>query len=159
MVLPCVAHLCRATFPINRLPSFYLHAGPVAAGGLNGLLMLPIDEINNKRLNYPLGTNDFQFLFDKYFDSTAFKMIPQFLFMGKLDENDAVLFDDGYDAEERETVLRNLGLIMQPDRWYSCTKIYKTKNINATFITYDSIGHEHPLKVKEDILSFFKTNL
>lgn len=127
----------------------------LAAGGLNGLLMLPLNEMNGQILNYPLGTNDFSLLFNKPFDSVAFKKLPQFLFMGSLDENDAVLFDDAYDPDEREAVFNSTGQKMQPDRWESCRKIYNNGNINAIINTYDSIGHEHPLKIKEDILSFF----
>ena len=127
----------------------------LAAGGLNGLLMLPVREMNGQKVNYPLGTNDFSDLFGMTFDSAAFKNIPQFLYMGKLDDNDAVLFDDGYDPDERETVFRTTGEKMQPDRWNSCRDIYLAENINATIISYDSLGHENPLRVKEDILSFF----
>lgn len=129
----------------------------LAAGGLNGILMLPADEINGTKLNYPLGTNDFGEIFNEEFDSVTFRQLPQYLFMGKNDENDAVLFDDGYEPGEREIVFRNLGTKMQPDRWNACSEFYRKKNINATIITYDSIGHEHPLMVKEDILEFFRS--
>lgn len=127
----------------------------VAAGGLNGMLMLPVNEINGQKLNYPLGVNDFYGLFKEDFDSAAFRKIPQFLFMGKLDDNDAVLYDDGYDPNERDIVFKNLGEKMQPDRWNNCARIYNAENVNAIISTYDSIGHEQPLKVKNDILSFF----
>lgn len=129
----------------------------VAAGGLNGLLMLPINEINSQDLNYPLGIKDFKDLFKEDFDSIAFKNIPQFLFMGKLDENDAIMYDDGYDQSEREIVLKNIGEKMQPSRWNTCKNIYSMNDINSNIITYDTIGHEHPLFIKEDILSFFKS--
>ena len=109
----------------------------LAAGGLNGLLMLPVKEIKGQQLDYPLGINDFTELFSSTFDSATFKKIPQFLFMGRLDDNDAVLFDDGYGPDERETVFRTTGEKMQPDRWN------------------DSLGHENPERVKKDILSFF----
>lgn len=129
----------------------------VAAGGLNGIMMLPADEINGDRLNFPLGTNDLEELFNEEFDSVTFSQLPQYLFMGRNDDNDAVLYDDGYDPSEREIVFRTLGTKMQPDRWNACSKFYKQRNINATIVTYDSIGHEHPLKVKEDIVEFFKS--
>lgn len=131
----------------------------VAAGGLNGILMLPADEINGERVNYPLGTNDLRELFKEEFDSVAFNRLPQYLFMGQNDDNDAVLFDDGYDPSEREIVFRALGTKMLPDRWNECSNFYRQRNINATIITYDSIGHEHPLKVKEDIVEFFNRSL
>jgi len=127
----------------------------LAAGGLNGLLMLPVKEIKGQQLDYPLGINDFTELFSSTFDSATFKKIPQFLFMGRLDDNDAVLFDDGYGPDERETVFRTTGEKMQPDRWNSCRDIYLAANINATIVSYDSLGHENPERVKKDILSFF----
>lgn len=127
----------------------------LAAGGLNGLLMLPVSKIDGTELNYPLGTNDFSRLFNEPFDSSAFRNIPQYLFMGGLDENDAILFDDGYDPEEREAVFKVIGEKMQPDRWVTCGEIYGNAGIAATIITYDSLGHKHPPEVMEDILSFF----
>ena len=66
----------------------------MAAGGLNGILFLPMDSIKNEKLNYPIGTNDFQKLFQKPFDSDAFQATPQFLFMGKKDDNDAIQYAD-----------------------------------------------------------------
>lgn len=131
----------------------------VAAGGLNGLLMLPINEINSQDLNYPLGIKDFKDLFKEDFDSIAFKNIPQFLFMGKLDENDAIMYDDGYDQSERGIVLNNIGESIHPTRWNTCNDIYSMKDINAIVVTYDSIGHEHPLFIKEEIVSFFESVL
>ena len=48
----------------------------LAAGGLNGLLMLPVKEIKGQQLDYPLGINDFTELFSSTFDSATFKKIP-----------------------------------------------------------------------------------
>lgn len=130
-----------------------------AAGGVNGLLILPIDEINCKQLDYPIGTADFNNIFEKPFDSISFSRTPQFYFMGELDENDAIPFEDGYDPKERDLVFEQLGKEMQPTRWNSCMDIYRKRNINARFKTYEGIGHENPEKIKEDILEFFKKNL
>lgn len=126
-----------------------------AAGGLNGILMLPEERIDGEKLNYPLGTNDFQALFNRKFDSVSFMSTPQYLFMGKSDDNDAVPFADAYDPDERELIYKVLGKEMQPERWNKCIEIYKQRDINANIVTYDSIGHEQPDNVKQDILSFF----
>lgn len=134
-----------------------IHAS--AAGGVNGLLMLPTDELNGKPLHYPLGTGDFQNLFGIPFDSISFRKTPQFYFMGELDENDAIPYEDGYDLNERNLVFELLGKKMQPTRWNSCIDIYKKKNVNARFKTYEGIGHEHPTEIKNDIVEFFKLNL
>ena len=128
----------------------------VAAGGLNGLLALPIGEMKGSRLNYPRGTNDFQEFLGKKFDSIAFKNTPQYLFMGELDENDAIPYDDGYNDKERKLIYDLLGKEMQPQRWNSCKEIYKQHQVHALIKTYPEVGHEHPAKVKADVVEFFK---
>lgn len=130
-----------------------------AAGGLNGLLLLPVHETQGVALNFPLGVNDFPALFDKTFDSASFKNTPQFLFMGELDDNDAIPYEDGYDADERELVFKLLGQQMQPARWNKCKEIYKQKGINASIITFPGTGHEQPETVKQEIVAFFRKNL
>lgn len=112
----------------------------LAIGGFNGKLMLPQTEINGTVINYPIGTNDFVALFDKPFDIDAYKSIPQLIYMGKLDDNDAVQFDDAYNEHERTIINDHLGKLVQ-ERYLLCKKIYQVKNINAIFKTYEDVGH------------------
>lgn len=128
----------------------------VAAGGLNGLLMLPVDSLNGEILKYPIGAGDLKELTGKEFQRALFLNTPQFYFMGSLDDNDAILYDDGYDSLERAQIFRLLGERMQPERWDNCKKIYIDSNVNAIIMTYDSIGHEHPEQIKTDISKFFE---
>jgi hypothetical protein len=128
----------------------------LAAGGVNGLLMLPVGELEGYELDYPLGIHDFTQLFGKEFDSVSFRLLPQFLYMGEGDTNDAVPYADGYDPEEREVVYGTMGETMIPNRWEHCIRIYRKNGINAVFKTYPDIGHENPAQVKKDILEFFK---
>jgi len=130
-----------------------------AAGGVNGLLILPLEKLENESLNFPLGVNDFQDLFGKPFNTEAFKNTPQFLFMGELDDNDAIPYEDGYDLDERELVFKLLGEKMQPNRWQKCREIYEQKNVNATVKTFPGIGHEQPEAVKDEIVEFFKNHI
>jgi hypothetical protein len=127
----------------------------VAAGGLNGLLMLPLDTLNNEALNYPIGTNDLLTLTNKSFSRDLFLNTPQFYFMGKSDDNDAVPFSDAYDEDEREQIYRLLGEKMQPERWNNCIQIYANLNVNATILSFDGVGHEHPETIKREIVTFF----
>ncbi len=130
-----------------------------AAGGVNGLLILPLEELENEPLNFPLGVNDFQDLFEKPFNAEAFKNTPQFLFMGELDDNDAIPYEDGYDLDERELVFKLLGEEMQPARWQKCREIYGQENMNATIKTFPGMGHEQPEEVKNEIVEFFKNHI
>lgn len=124
------------------------------AGGLNGLLILPIDSIGNTALNYPLGINDFLEITGHNFDSDAFRSTPQFLFMGELDDNDAAKYGDAYNDDEREIIYGVLGESMQPDRWTRCVNEYRKLGINAELKTYKNIGHDPSNMIKEDILVF-----
>jgi hypothetical protein len=130
-----------------------------AAGGINGLLILPLEKLENELLNFPLGVNDFQDLFGKLFNAEAFKNKPQFLFMGELDDNDAIPYEDGYDLGERVLVFKLLGEEMQPARWQKCREIYGQENVNATIKTFPGIGHEQPEAVKDEIVEFFKNHI
>lgn len=128
----------------------------VVAGGLNGILMLPFSEENEQKLNYPAGTNDFTELFGKKFESDAFKNTPQFYFMGAQDDNDALPYSDAYDEQEREAIENVLGKEMLPARWQKVKAIYEREGVSAEIITYENLGHEHPEKVKLDVVEFFR---
>jgi hypothetical protein len=131
----------------------------VAAGGVNGLLMLPLDSLQGEKLIYPVGTGDLNELSDNEFEEDLFLKIPQFYFMGKLDDNDAIPYDDAFDQNEREQIYKLLGKEMQPGRWNSCRNIYLGKNVNATIKTYEDIGHEQPELIKKDAVEFFRKSI
>lgn len=131
----------------------------VAAGGLNGLLMLPLDSMDNEVLNYPVGTNDLEILSNKLFEDELFLNTPQFYFMGQLDDNDALPYDDAFDQDEREQIFRLLGRQMLDERWNNCMQVYKDQNVNVTFSTYEEVGHKHPEIIKKDIVNFFKESI
>lgn len=143
-----------ATFA-NRFS--YIHPEKIKAmaiGGFNGKLMLPEKEINGVQLNYPIGINDFESLFNKSFDIETYKSIPQFIYMGNLDDNDAVQFDDAYSKNERSIINNNIGRFVQ-ERYLNCQKIYKENGINPLFKTYENIGHWTTSAMNLEIIKFF----
>lgn len=127
-----------------------------AAGGTNGVLILPVDSLKGKLFLFPLGTFDFKELFGKQFDSLMFYHTPQYYYIGELDANDAVPYEDAYDQTERQLVQELLGEEMQPTRWNECIKIYRAKNVKAQFKTYAGTGHEVTNEIKTDLVGFFK---
>lgn len=126
----------------------------IAMGGFNGELMFPQNKINSIQLNYPIGTNDFYELFGKNFDVNTYKSIPQFIYMGKLDDNDAVQFDDAYSEQERKIINDNIGKDVQ-GRYLNCQKVYQKNNISPTFKTYETVGHWTTSAVNLDVILFF----
>lgn len=126
----------------------------LAIGGFNGELMLPQNEINGIKIDYPLGTNDFSKLFSKTFDLATYKTIPQLIYMGQKDDNDAVQFDDAYDENERKIINDNIGPHVQ-ERYLACQKIYHEYNINPIFKTYEAIGHWTTAAINLEVIKFY----
>ena len=127
----------------------------VAAGGLNGLLMLPADSLEGQDLPFPLGTADMHNFLGIEFQKEHFRATPQYYFMGAKDFNDAIPYDDAYSQAERATIYAVIGKDMHTERWPACQRIYRQNKVHATFETYDAIGHEQPESVKKKILDFF----
>jgi len=128
----------------------------VAAGGLNGLLMLPCDSLQHEFLPYPIGTGDFTEITGREFQQQLFENTPQFYFMGALDDNDALPYDDAFDPNERDQISRLLGEQMLPERWTRCNYIYDSLKVKATIKTYPEVGHKHPEEIKQELVQFFQ---
>jgi len=127
-----------------------------AAGGLNGLLILPIDSINSFALNYPLGINDIQNYIDTPYSRNLFLNTPQYYFMGEMDNNDAIGYDDAFDEDERLMIYNLLGKQMQPERWENCKNIYFEQGVKANIKTFENTSHEAPENIKHEICTFFR---
>lgn len=134
-----------------------IHA--VAAGGLNGLLMLPVDSLDSVELKYPLGTADVYQLTGSTFDPELFQQIPQFYFMGAMDDNDAIPFEDAFEDDERQRIYQLFGHEMMPARWEKCKKIYHAIGINADIRTYQETGHQQTEEIKRDVARFFEMTI
>ena len=128
----------------------------VAAGGINGLLMLPENSLEAEILNYPIGTSDMEAITGNAFQKEIFIKTPQFYFMGQLDDNDAVPYDDAFSQTEREQIFNLLGEQMLPERWNNCSRLYQNAGVKARIRQYEGIGHKHPEEVKDDVVAFFK---
>jgi predicted esterase len=145
---------------VNRFT--YLHPERVqaaASGGVNGNLMLPVEEIGGVRLPFPLGLADFKQVSGKRVQLRRWRSVPQFIYMGEKDENDAVQFDDGYDEAEQKIVFSVIGKKMQPDRWEHCQAIYKASGANVTFRTYKDVGHWTNRGINSEIAAFFRKEM
>lgn len=126
-----------------------------ACGGINAIPILCIDKLGKTKLKYPLGTSDFELLFGTHVNLEEYKKIPQFIYMGQNDKNDAVLFDDAYSKSERKIIFNLLGKQMIPDRFSKCESIYTQNKVNSTFKVYPGIGHETDRKVLNEVAEFF----
>jgi dienelactone hydrolase len=145
---------------VNRFTAIHPERVLAAAtGGLNGILILPLEQLAGTALPYPLGVADFAEVTGHGFDAARWKAVPQFIYMGALDDNDAVQFDDGYTSAEKAIVDAVIGARMQPDRWERCQELYREAGATATFRTYSGVGHFTDEKVNGEIADFFRRRL
>lgn len=127
----------------------------LAIGGFNGELILPLQKINKVAINYPIGIHDFKKITGKKFDIQTYRNIPQFIYMGKLDDNDAVQYDDAYNEEERNIINRHIASNVQ-ERFIKCQEIYQLHKIQPIFKTYEAIGHWTTRQINLEVISFFR---
>jgi hypothetical protein len=130
-----------------------------AAGGLNGMLMLPLQRLQGEALPYPIGLADFRKLTGADFNREAWVKVPQFLYMGATDDNDAVQFSDGYSRAERRKIYRLLGEKSNPDRWNRVQDVYREAGAAVTFKTYAGVGHWTDGPINRELAAFFESVL
>ena len=128
----------------------------VAAGGVNGTLVLPLTRLDSMLLPFPIGVDDLGKLVGQPFQRETWLRLPQFIYMGAEDENDAVLWDDAYSPCERSLIFRVLGEQMQPERWRRCQELYREAGANVDFRTYAGIGHKTNRTIHSEIADFFR---
>jgi len=139
----------------NRFAALYPErVAAVSAGGINGMAILPMDNLQGYKLIYPVGIADIKQIAGLEFQLPVFASIPQYYYMGADDENDALPFDDAYSSLEREIIIDTLGEDMNV-RWDNCQKLYESQGINAVFNIFEGVGHETTAEIDADIVSFF----
>jgi len=129
----------------------------VACGGISGVLTLPRASSGGIDLPYAVGVQDLAEISGTAFSFETWKRVPQFVYMGADDDNDAVAFDDGYSSEERRIVHEVLGAKMQPDRWVAVQEAYRASGADVRFRTYPGMGHGTNRAINEEVGEFFRS--
>jgi len=138
-----------------------------AAGGLNGMPLLPAKRLDGRRLFYPVGVYDLAELTGRPLNLEAVRETPQYLFMGELDANDTLPYGDAFDEREREIIIdvfdtvpfkeqkeSNASILLK--RFDFAEKIYAEYGLPARFVVYEGIGHGFNDQVWEDLFDFFQ---
>lgn len=129
------------------------------AGGLNGMVTLPVEEVGGQAVNYHIGIADLEDLTGEPFDLEAFREVPQFLHMGELDTNDTIPFNDAWTGDDfRQRALDVYGDDMQEERFPFCRAVHEDVGSSAVFRMYMGEGH-NPRPALEDIVEFHERSL
>jgi predicted esterase len=127
----------------------------VASGSPGGWAIAPTEKFNGKILRYPIGTGDFKSVAGRKLDSKNLKKVAFFIFMGDKDENDSLVFEDGYDEEDKNLVFELFGKTPL-ERWETSRKLYEENKLPAEFKLYPDTAHKVTPAMIGDIQTFFE---
>lgn len=126
-----------------------------AIGSPGGWPIAPITHWKNRTLRYPIGVADLHDLVGREFRSENYRGVPHFFFIGAQDENDSVVFRDGYEAIDEELIFEFFG-DTPVGRWAVSQHLYMMAGASAEFRVYSDVGHEVTSEINSDIRSFFE---
>ncbi len=125
-----------------------------AVGAPGGWPIAPVSQWQGHALPYPIGIADISALTGRDFMEKTYRGIPHFFFMGGKDDNDSVVFRDGYRQSDEDLILNLFGETPR-ERWAIAEKIYKFMGSRAEFRLYPEAGHEISERMTEDMGRFF----
>ncbi|HDR14686.1 MAG TPA: hypothetical protein ENN79_04205 [Desulfobacteraceae bacterium] len=130
----------------------------MASGSPGGWPTVPVSTWNNETLRYPVGIADLENLIGEPFNLAAFRLVPQYIYVGDKDYNDAVDYRDGFDPEDEELVNRLFG-DGEPyivERWPHAEAIFDSVQSSAQFVIYAGVEHTITQAMFGDLLGFFQ---
>lgn len=130
----------------------------IAAGGFNGILLLPEESYKGDRLAYPLGTADYKEITGRDFDPVAFGEVKRFLFMGGSDTNDAATYRDSYSVESEELVMKHFGRLPAARVPFLKERFAESAGENSRFKVYEGVEHAFTPEMAADVVEFFNNN-
>lgn len=130
----------------------------VSSGAVNSIPMLPVAQIKNTKLIYPIGIGDFNEITGEEFNRESWASLPQMIYMGADDDNDALQFSDAFSDKERAIAFGVVGDDMAK-RWSKAQSIYVDQKANTTLITYGQIGHWTNGRIRNDMVNFVRSSI
>jgi pimeloyl-ACP methyl ester carboxylesterase len=140
---------------VNRF--VFLHPDRVLAaayGSPGGWPIAPLATWENVPLTYPVGIADVAQLTGMPVDIAAVARVPQFLFMGTDDTNDAVTYTDSFSPDQKEVVFRLFGPTLL-SRWGYTEAFYRTYLPLTTLKLYPGVAHHVSPDMSDDFIHFF----
>lgn len=137
----------------------FLHPDRVlaaAVGSPGGWPIAPAAKFNGKNLRYPIGIADLEAVAGRKVEAKKLKDVRFLVFLGDRDDNDSVVFGDGYEPEDKDLIFELFGK-SPVDRWEVSKKLYSDAKLNAEFKMYPGIGHTLTPGIINDVNSFFES--
>jgi hypothetical protein len=131
-----------------------------APGSPGGWPLAPVANWQGTRLGYAVGVADNTALVGQPFDLASFRKVPQYIYVGDLDRNDA-LDTRGLPDAEKNAICALLDCRPEPyisDRWPIAEAIYDSVQADAQFVIYPGVGHGITDQMFNDVKNFFTSH-
>jgi len=129
-----------------------------APGSPGGWPLAPVPNLQGTTFMYPVGIFDLATLAGSPFNLDALRNVPQFIYVGNMDRNDA-LDTREFPTEEKNAVCALLDCRPEPyisDRWPIAEEIYDSVQARAEFKVYPDVGHTITTRMFADIRQFLE---
>lgn len=135
-------------------PQYVLAA---VGGGCMHSFTLPLKTYQAETLLWPNGVGNLEPGCNP--DFASYKAVKQLFYMGDMDFNDSVPYEDSYTEEERQQVYRLFGRVGLPDRWNKYQELVKTLGLN-NIICKTNAGLDHrPGNEIRDYITVFLSDI
>jgi hypothetical protein len=131
-----------------------------APGSPGGWPLAPVSSWQGTTLRYPVGIADIETISGTVFDLSAFRNVPQYIYVGDLDRNDA-LDIRGFPQDEVDAICALLDCRPDPyisDRWPISEQMYSSENVSNQFVIYPGVAHSISGEMFNDLLKFFRSH-
>ena len=133
----------------------------MAAGQCGGAITLPVADYDSEKLQWPVGISDYSLLLGRDFDFESYKKIPQFIYIGDLDNNNSTLWGTGemWRTQEQLDFLNNTFGDTDPIRIQNEVAYLNGNGFsNIRFKMYPNVPHQMTEQSINDVMSFFNSN-
>jgi hypothetical protein len=131
-----------------------------ASGSGGGWPLAPVANWQGKRLGYPVGIAGLAELVGKPFDLATLRKVPQYIYVGDQDQNDAL--DTRVLPENEKTAICDWldcgPLPYISKRWPHSQEIYESVQANAQFVIYPGVAHTITRQMFDDVQNFFQSH-
>ena len=125
----------------------------LAAGSPGGWPIAPVAAHAGERLPYPAGIADLEELVRVPFDQEAYAAVPQFLYVGELDQNDSLAFTDGWDQPAAAQVRRLFAQALLP-RWEAAHQLRRAAAPGALWRVFAGAAHRNTAAMQAEVTRF-----
>jgi hypothetical protein len=129
-----------------------------APGSPGGWPIAPVASWKGAPMRYPVGVADLAALVGSSLNLSAFRRVPQYVYVGDLDRNDA-LDTRGMPESEKNAICALLDCRPEPyisNRWPISEAIHRSVNVFNGFVIYPNVAHTITETMFNDLLGFFR---